>query len=80
MSGMEGVWSGIAARHGLAEPDLAQVASWWHTDGDLGRNLEVVTDMSKSRLAGFTGYRRTEDAFLQLFDRYRADGLIPAAS
>jgi len=80
MRGMEGVWSAIAARHGLAEPDLAQVASWWHTDGDLGRNLEVVTDMSKSRLAGFTGYRRTEDAFLQLFDRYRADGLIPAAS
>jgi hypothetical protein len=36
--------------------------------------------MSKSRLAGFTGYRRTEDSFLQLFDRYRADGLIPAAS
>jgi hypothetical protein len=36
--------------------------------------------MSKSRLAGFTGYRSTETAFLQLFDRYRADGLIPASS
>jgi nucleoside-diphosphate-sugar epimerase len=80
MRGMEGVWADIAGRHGLAEPDVARVASWWHTDGDLGRNLEVVTDMSKSRLAGFTGYRRTEDSFLQLFDRYRADGLIPAAS
>lgn len=79
MLGKEGVWAGIAARHGLAEPDLARVASWWHTDGDLGRNLEVVTDMSKSRLAGFTGYRRTEDSFLRLFDRYRADRLIPAA-
>ncbi|MCU1541216.1 MAG: family oxidoreductase [Arthrobacter sp.] len=80
MRGKEGVWADIAARHGLAEPDLARVASWWHTDGDLGRNLEVVTDMSKSRLAGFTGYRRTEDSFIRLFDRYRADRLIPAAA
>ena len=50
-------------------PDVGRLASWWHTDGDLGRNLEVVTDMSKSRLAGFTGYRRTEDSFIRLFDR-----------
>lgn len=80
MLGKEGLWADIAERHGLAEPDLARLASWWHTDGDLGRNLEVVTDMSKSRLAGFTGYRRTEDSFTRLFDRLRADRLIPAAS
>ena len=79
MLGREGVWADMAARYGLAEPELARLASWWHTDGDLGRNLEVVTDMSKSRLAGFTGYRRTEDAFISLFDRCRADRLIPAA-
>ncbi|HEX9227596.1 MAG TPA: NAD-dependent dehydratase, partial [Arthrobacter sp.] len=79
MLGREGVWADMAARHGLAEPQLARLASWWHTDGDLGRNLEVVTDMSKSRLAGFTGYRRTEDSFISLFDRCRADRLIPAA-
>ena len=37
--GRHGAASGadIAARHGLVEPDLARVASWWHTDGDLGR-------------------------------------------
>jgi nucleoside-diphosphate-sugar epimerase len=77
MRGMEPVWSDIAGRRGLAEADLSRVSSWWHTDGDLGRNIEVVADMSKSRLAGFTGYRRTEDCFLQLFDRFRTDRLIP---
>lgn len=77
MTGMEEVWAKIAARHGLAEADLSRLASWWHSDSDLGRNIEVVTDMSKSRLAGFTGYRRTVDAFTQLFDRYRAEMLIP---
>ncbi|HET8879678.1 MAG TPA: SDR family oxidoreductase [Arthrobacter sp.] len=77
MAGMEGSWTELAARHGLAETDLSRVSSWWHTDGDLGRNIEVLADMSKSRLAGFTGYRRTVDSFTGLFDRFRADRLIP---
>jgi hypothetical protein len=46
MAGDAGVWAGIARRHGLRE---AQLASPWHTDADLGRPIEVVTDMSKSR-------------------------------
>ena len=77
MAGRDGEWARIAEHHGLAEARLDRVASWWHTDGDLGRDIEVVTDMSKSRLAGFTGYRRTVDAFTDLFDRYRAEKLIP---
>ena len=77
MYGMDHVWSKIAATHGLAEPDLARVASWWHTDADLGRNIEVLADMSKSRLAGFSGYRRTDDCFQRLFDRYRAEKIVP---
>jgi nucleoside-diphosphate-sugar epimerase len=77
MAQHEAAWAGIAERHGLIEPDIARVASWWHTDADLGRAMEVVTDMGKSRDAGFTGYRRTEQAFADLFARYRADRLIP---
>ncbi len=71
------IWRELALREGLAEPDLARLASPWHTDADLGRPIEVVTDMSKSRRLGFTGYRATDDAFLTLFDRLRADRLIP---
>ncbi len=77
MTGREDQWRTLAERHGLAEPRLDRMASWWHTDGDLGRDIEVVTDMGKSRAAGFTGYRRTPEAFTALFDRYRADNLIP---
>jgi nucleoside-diphosphate-sugar epimerase len=80
MVGMSDVWAGIAAEHGLVEPDLSRLASWWHTDADLGRGMEVVTDMSKSRLAGFTSYHRTVDSFTGLFDRYRRDGLIPTVN
>ena len=77
MAGMADAWTKLAERDGLAEPELGRLATWWHTDADLGRKMEVLTDMSKSRLAGFTGYRRTEDAFLELFDRLQAERLIP---
>jgi nucleoside-diphosphate-sugar epimerase len=80
MADAEPVWQQVVAEHGLVEPDLSRVASWWHTDSDLGREIEVLADMSKSRLAGFTRYVRTEDAFLRLFDRYRSDRVVPAAA
>jgi nucleoside-diphosphate-sugar epimerase len=71
------VWGKIAKRHGLAEPDLSRLASAWHTDLDLGRPIEVMTDMSKSRKLGFTAYQRTDESFFDLFERLRADRLIP---
>jgi nucleoside-diphosphate-sugar epimerase len=77
MAQHESAWADIAARHGLVEADVTRLASWWHTDADLGRAMEVVTDMGKSRDAGFTAFRRTERSFAELFDRYRADRLIP---
>ena len=77
MAGDAPVWRRIAEREGLAEPDLDRLASAWHTDADLGRPLEVVTDMSKSRRLGFTDYQPTDDAFFNLFDQLRADRLIP---
>ncbi len=71
------LWQRIAEREGLAEADLSRLASPWHTDADLGRPLEVVTDMGKSRRLGFTAYQATDEAFFELFERLRADRLIP---
>ncbi|MBL6078708.1 SDR family oxidoreductase [Belnapia sp. T18] len=71
------VWRRIAGREGLAEPELGRLASPWHTDADLGRPIEVVTDMGKSRRLGFTAYQATDEAFFDLFGRLRADRLIP---
>jgi nucleoside-diphosphate-sugar epimerase len=70
-------WRAIAAKHGLVEPDLARLAPAWHVDLDLGRPIEVMADMSKSRRLGFTGYQPTEDSFLELFAALRADRVIP---
>jgi hypothetical protein len=71
------VWRRLAEREGLAVAELDRLASPWHTDADLGRPIEVVTDMSKSRRLGFTEYQATDDAFYELFARLRADRLIP---
>jgi nucleoside-diphosphate-sugar epimerase len=72
-----GLWRRIAERDGLAEADLDRLASPWHTDADLGRPIEVVTDMSKCRRLGFRDYQPTDDAFFALFAQLRADRLIP---
>jgi nucleoside-diphosphate-sugar epimerase len=71
------LWRDMAARCGLTEPELGRLASPWHTDADLGRPIEVVTDMSKSRRLGFAAYQPTDDAFFMLFSQLRADRLIP---
>lgn len=71
------IWSKIAIRQDLAEPDLTRLASPWHTDADLGRPIEVVTDMSKSRRLGFKEYQPTDDAFFALFETLRESRLIP---
>jgi nucleoside-diphosphate-sugar epimerase len=77
MAGDAEVWRQIALRHGLAEPALDRLASAWHTDLDLGRPLEVMTDMANSRKLGFCAYQATDESFFDLFTALRAARLIP---
>lgn len=77
MANDHALWREIAERHALAEPDLNRLASAWHTDLDLGRPLEVMTDMANSRRLGFSAYQATDASFFDLFARLRAERLIP---
>jgi nucleoside-diphosphate-sugar epimerase len=77
MAGDAEVWRQIAQRHGLAESQLDRLASAWHTDLDLGRPLEVMTDMANSRKLGFCAYQATDESFFDLFAALRAARLIP---
>ncbi|WP_312836857.1 SDR family oxidoreductase [Pantoea sp.] len=72
------LWRELAQQYQLKEADVNKLASWWHTDADLGRPMEVFTDMSKSRKAGFTCYHSTRDDFFALFDKLKQEKLIPA--
>jgi nucleoside-diphosphate-sugar epimerase len=71
------LWAEIAAEHDLVESDVNRLASWWHTDSDLGRNLECFTSMDKSREAGFLAFRSTPSSFFDKVDRYREARILP---
>jgi nucleoside-diphosphate-sugar epimerase len=71
------VWKRISEREGLVETEISRLVSAWHTDADLGRPIEVIADMSKSRKLGFTAYQATDESFFELFARLRAERLIP---
>ncbi|PAM93200.1 NAD-dependent dehydratase [Flavobacterium sp. IR1] len=71
------IWNEIVKENKLIENDLTKLASAWHTDLDLGRPLEVMTDMSKSRNLGFSTYKSTKDSFFELFTLLREEQIIP---
>jgi nucleoside-diphosphate-sugar epimerase len=71
------IWPEIVARYGLRDLEVERLASWWHTDADLGRTIETFTDMGRSRRLGFFGVRDTESSFTDLFARLRAERIVP---
>ena len=71
------VWKQIVDGQGLVEGQVGKLASWWHTDADLGRQIECVNDMTKSRKLGFTEYQYTYASFVDVFERLREEGIIP---
>lgn len=71
------LWAEIVAKHGLQDIAVGKLASWWHSDADLGRTLECFTDMANSRKLGFSAYRHTPQSFFDVFDELRALEIIP---
>jgi nucleoside-diphosphate-sugar epimerase len=70
-------WDRLVAEHKLQPNRLEQLASPWHTDADLGRPVECVNDMSKSRRFGFSNDQVSDRSFIDLFDQLRQERLIP---
>jgi len=73
------VWAGLVDKHGLAPYKASELASWWHTDADLGRTMETFADMNKSRAAGFLEFQDTSRSFTDLWATLREQKIIPAA-
>ena len=78
MSNAPAVWSEIVSKHDLRDIPVNKLASWWHTDADLGRTLECFTDMTNSRTLGFSAYQQTTRSFFDVFDELRARRIIPS--
>lgn len=71
------IWDDIVKRHGLKPNPVGKLASFWHSDADLGREFECITDMRNSRMLGFTAYQDTLGSFTDVFDRLRNESIIP---
>lgn len=71
------IWDELVRTHGLQPNALSRVASFWHSDADLGRQVETFNDMGRSRKLGFLDYQDTTQSFIDAFDRLRADRIIP---
>ena len=72
------VWAKLVAEHDLQPHRATELASWWHTDADLGRPVETFASMTKSRALGFLDHQDSTRSFLDLFDQLAAARIIPA--
>ena len=77
MANADAIWNDIVDRYDLAPHVATHLTSWWHTDADLGREIECFTDMRNSRERGFLSWRRSEASFFDLFDRLISERVIP---
>ncbi|HKE64178.1 MAG TPA: SDR family oxidoreductase [Micromonosporaceae bacterium] len=77
MDHADDVWASLVQRYDLRPYKASELASWWHTDADLGRQVETFADMSKSRSLGFLDFQPSARSFLDLFDMLRAQKVIP---
>jgi nucleoside-diphosphate-sugar epimerase len=77
MRDMGADWDGIVAREKLQPNGLSVLASPWHTDLDLGRPMECVHSMAKARAFGFRDVQDSEQSFIDVFDRLRAERIVP---
>ena len=71
------IWPEIVRRHSLRDLPVESLASWWHSDADLGRTIETFTDMGRSRRLGFFGVRDSQSSFTDLFARLKAERIVP---
>jgi nucleoside-diphosphate-sugar epimerase len=71
------IWATLVDKYDLQPYRATELASWWHTDADLGREVETFADMSKSRMLGFLDFQDSSRSFLDLFATLRAQRIIP---
>jgi nucleoside-diphosphate-sugar epimerase len=71
------VWEAIVRRHGLVPARMEDVVTWNFGEFLWGLEHDVVSSMTKARLAGFHDTVDTEDRILALLTRYREAKVLP---
>jgi nucleoside-diphosphate-sugar epimerase len=82
LAGNEGAWERLAHAHKLAPFPYERVAAWAQGDyrapsSRFACEYDVVSDLAKARSCGFDETVDTTRMFLRLFERLRAERVIP---
>lgn len=79
MPAQKPVWEGIVRKHGLDAPPYEATVLWPYGDFVFHPGWDIMSDTIKSRQFGFHEACDTQAMFIELFDFYRQNRIIPAA-
>lgn len=71
------LWRDIAERHGLQPHRYEELVAWPFADYVFGSDYDVMSSTTKIRRAGFHDVVESEDMFIDLLGRFRAERIIP---
>jgi nucleoside-diphosphate-sugar epimerase len=71
------VWDNIVKKYGLKPYKLHQLAAFGFGDFIFGCDYDVISDVTKSRQAGFQRAENSHDMFIRLLQEFRDNKIIP---
>lgn len=71
------LWDEIVAKHGLRPTPFADIGSWVSADTRLAYDQDDISALHKCQSRGFFEVMDSEDMFLDIFARLRAERIIP---
>jgi len=73
----EAVWQALVDRHRLRRTTLASSVLWPYADYLFKPEWDIISAMSKARRDGYAESVDSARTFIDLFDRFRSDKIIP---
>jgi hypothetical protein len=77
MPGLAPLWKEMAAKYGLAQPDLGPLVNWGFLEFMFAIEYDLLLALGKIRRAGFVRHPDTRESIFRRFDDYRRARIIP---
>jgi nucleoside-diphosphate-sugar epimerase len=71
------LWDRMVAKHGLKPHRFEEIAAWPFADYVFGCDWDVMSSVTKSRRYGFHDVVDSEEMFVRLLARFRAERIVP---
>jgi nucleoside-diphosphate-sugar epimerase len=71
------LWTKMAAKYGLAQPELGPLVNWGFLEFQFAIEYDIVLALGKIRRAGFARHSDTLEGFYRRFDDYRRAWIVP---